>query len=62
MWASISVGWEDRRCHRGSHAEPSCKYLSAVFPAAIPTLADLCSGQQYLFWGRVWICVGASIL
>jgi hypothetical protein len=34
-----------------------CKYPSPVFPAAIPTLADLHSGQQQLFWGRIWICV-----
>jgi hypothetical protein len=27
-----------------------------VLPAAIP-LADLHSGQQRLFWGRMWICV-----
>jgi hypothetical protein len=25
---------------------PSCKYLSAVFPAAIPTMADFHSGQR----------------
>jgi hypothetical protein len=27
------------------------------FPAAIPMLADLHSGQQWLFWGRMWMCV-----
>jgi hypothetical protein len=41
-WASISVGRRGRRCHKGSRMGPSCKYLSAVFPAALPTLADLC--------------------
>jgi hypothetical protein len=29
-----------------SRMGPSCKYLSVVFPAAIPTLADLHSGQR----------------
>jgi hypothetical protein len=48
-WASISVGRRDRRCHKGSRMGPSCQYLSAVFPAAIPTLADLHSGQRRLF-------------
>jgi hypothetical protein len=48
---------EDCRCHKGSRMGPSCKYPSAVFPAAIPTLADLHSGQQQLFGGGVWICV-----
>jgi hypothetical protein len=28
-----------------------------VFPAATPTLADLYSGQWWLFWRRMWICV-----
>jgi hypothetical protein len=37
--------------------EPSCKYLSAVFPAAVPTLADLHNGQRRLFCGRMWICI-----
>jgi hypothetical protein len=59
-WASISVGRRDRCCHKGSHMGPSCKYLSAVFPAAIPTLADLHSGQRPLFWGWMWICVSVS--
>jgi hypothetical protein len=56
-WASISVGRRGRRCHKGSRMGPSCKYLSAVFPAAIPTLSDLHSGQWRLFWGWMWICV-----
>jgi hypothetical protein len=43
-WASISVGRGDCHCHKGSCTGPSCKYLSAVFSAAIPTLADLHSG------------------
>jgi hypothetical protein len=46
-----------RLCHKGNRTRPSCKYFSAVFPAAIPTLADLHSGQRRLFWGRMWICV-----
>jgi hypothetical protein len=49
MWASISVGQGDHHCHKGSRMEPSYKYLSAVFQAAIPTLADLQGGQQRLF-------------
>jgi hypothetical protein len=56
-WASTSVGWGDRHCHKGSRMGPSCKYLSAAFSAAIPTLADLHSGQQQPFWGSMWICV-----
>jgi hypothetical protein len=38
-------------------AVPSCKYLSSVFPARIPMLADLHSGQWWLSWGRMWIRV-----
>jgi hypothetical protein len=45
-WASYSVRRRDRRCHKGSRMGPTCKYLSAVFPAAIPTLADLHTIQQ----------------
>jgi hypothetical protein len=56
MWVSISVDWGDHHWHKGSCTGPSCKYLSAVFPAAIPTLADLHSSQWWLFWGRIWIC------
>jgi hypothetical protein len=48
-WASISVSQGDNHCHKGSHMGPSCKYLSAVFSAAIPTLADLHSGKRQLF-------------
>jgi hypothetical protein len=47
--ALSSVSRRDRRCHKGSRMGPSCKYLSAVFPAAIPTLADLYTGQRQLF-------------
>jgi hypothetical protein len=56
-WALILVGRGDCHCHKGSCTRPSWKYLSAAFPAAIPTLADLHSGQQQLLWGRMWICV-----
>jgi hypothetical protein len=59
MWASISVSRGDCHCHKGSRMGPSCKCLSVVFPAAIPTLADLHSGQPRLFWGSMWICVSA---
>jgi hypothetical protein len=31
--------------------------LSALFPAAIPTLAEFLSGQQRLFWGRIWVYI-----
>jgi hypothetical protein len=57
LWALISVSQGDCHCHKGRHAGPSCKYLSAVFPADMPTLANLHSGQQRLFWGKMWICV-----
>jgi hypothetical protein len=57
MWVSISVSRGDRHCHKGSRMGPSCKYLSAVFPAAIPMLPDLRSSQHLLFWGRTWICI-----
>jgi hypothetical protein len=60
MWASISVGQRDRRCHKGSRMGPSCIYLSTVFPADIPKLADLHSGQWRLFLGWMWICVSVS--
>jgi hypothetical protein len=40
-----------------SYMGVASKYISAVFPAAIPTLADLHSGQRRLFWGRMWKCV-----
>ena len=33
--------------------------VPAVLPAAIPTLADVHSGQLRLFWGRLWICLCA---
>jgi hypothetical protein len=56
-WASISDGRRDRCCHKGSCMGTSCKYLSAVFPAAIPTLEDLHRGQRWLFWGWMWMCV-----
>jgi hypothetical protein len=39
------------------HLPPSCKYLSAVFPTGIPTLADLHSDQGRLFRGKMWVCV-----
>jgi hypothetical protein len=42
--------------HKGSHTGPSCKYLSAVFPAVIPTLADLHSSQQRLLRKDVDMC------
>jgi hypothetical protein len=57
MWVSISVSWEDLHCHKGSHMQPSCKYLSVVFPAALPMLTDLHSDWRRLFWQRMWICV-----
>jgi hypothetical protein len=50
-WALISVG------HKGRHMEHSCKYISAVSPAAIPTLANLHSSQRQLFKGRMWMYV-----
>jgi hypothetical protein len=28
-----------------------------LIDSAIQTLADLHSGQQQLFWGKLWICV-----
>jgi hypothetical protein len=56
-WVPFSVGQVDRHFHKGSNMGPSCKYFSAVFPAAIPTLADLQRGQWWLSWGRLWICV-----
>jgi hypothetical protein len=56
-WVSISVGQGDPHCHKGSRMGPYRKYLSAVFPTAIPMLADLHSGQRRLFWRRMWICV-----
>jgi hypothetical protein len=49
LWVSISVGREDRHCQKGNRTGPSCKYLSALFPAAIPMLADLYGGQWRLF-------------
>jgi hypothetical protein len=36
--------------------------ISAVFPAATPTLADLHSGQRRLFSGMMWICVNLCML
>jgi hypothetical protein len=60
MWVSISV-YRRGRYHEGSHMGPSCRYLSAVYPAAIPTLAGLHSGQRQLFWGWMWICASVSI-
>jgi hypothetical protein len=48
-WVLISVSQGDHHCPMGSHTGPSWKYFSAVFPATIPTLADLHSGQQQLF-------------
>jgi hypothetical protein len=54
----VNFSWLRRASlHKGSQVGPACKYLSAVFPTAIPTLADLHSSQQRLFWGRMWICV-----
>jgi hypothetical protein len=35
--------------------------ISAMFPAATLTLADLHSGQQQLFSGMIWICVNLGI-
>jgi hypothetical protein len=48
-WESISVGQGDNYCHKGSRTGSSCKHLSAVFPAAISTLADLQKGEWQLF-------------
>jgi hypothetical protein len=61
MWALISVSWGDCHCHKGNRTGPSCEYLSAVLPAAIPTLADLHSGQWRLFWGRMWMYVSVCV-
>jgi hypothetical protein len=53
-WPSISTGW-DHHCHKVNRAGPSYKHLSAVFPAAIPTLVGrLHSSQWQLFWRRMW--------
>jgi hypothetical protein len=49
IWASVSLDQGDYHCHRGNHMGPSCKYLSAVFPGAVPTLADLHISQWQLF-------------
>jgi hypothetical protein len=53
-WASISVDRGDRHCHKGNRTGPFSIYLSAVFLAVIPTLADLHSYQRRLFRGRLW--------
>jgi hypothetical protein len=42
-------------CLKGNCKGPSNNYLTGVYPAAMPTLADLHSGQQQLFWWRMWI-------
>jgi hypothetical protein len=49
MWALLSVSQGDCYCHKGNYTGPSCKYLSAVLPAAIPIVGDLHSIQQCLF-------------
>jgi hypothetical protein len=41
----ISVSQRDHKCHKGGNTGPSSKYLSALFPVAISTLADLHSDQ-----------------
>jgi hypothetical protein len=48
MLALISAG-QDHHCHKESLTGPSCKYLSAVLPEAIPMLADIhsCLWQLY---------------
>jgi hypothetical protein len=54
-YEGIDFKWSrDHHCHKESCTELSCKYLSAVFPAAIPTLADMHSGQWQLFEGGCW--------
>lgn len=44
------------------HTVPSCKFLSAMFPAAMPTLADWHSGQRQLSGGRKWICASLFMI
>jgi hypothetical protein len=58
MCPSISDGQGDHHFHEGNRNGPSCKNLSAAFPATIPMLAHLHSSQQQLFWEGMWICVG----
>jgi hypothetical protein len=42
--ASISFS-QDHHCHNENRMGPSYKYLSALFPAPMPMLADLYSRQ-----------------
>jgi hypothetical protein len=48
LLASISIGQGDHHCHKGSRMGPSCRYLSAVLPADMPTLAGLHSDRRRL--------------
>ena len=56
-WAKISFGWRGHDCRNKSRMGTSCQHDSAVLSAAIPTLADMHSGQRQLFWGRMWFCL-----